>query len=252
MDTRPMALETMAANHGSLEPYRLGAPSEVATMLRRLQEANVPLNLNTPQGGVYTTTLWAMDAARGMLSFAADARDPQLQAVLEGDEAVVVGYLENIKVQFDVDNLVLVRGGQVSALNTTYPRQLFRFQRRDSFRVRPILRDTPVARLRHPMIPEMQLALRVLDVSIGGCALLLPDDVPPLEPGVTIAQVQIELDPNTRFQTALRLQHVTAIQPGSRGARLGCEMVRLGQDAERILQRYLDQTQKRRRFMALE
>ena len=252
MDTLPMALETMAAHHGGLEPYRLGAPSEVATMLRRLQEANVPLNLNTPQGGVYTTTLWAMDAARGMLSFAADARDPRLQAVLEGDEAVVVGYLENIKVQFDVDNLVLVRGGQASALNATYPRQLFRFQRRDSYRVRPILRDTPVARLRHPMIPEMQLALRVLDVSIGGCALLLPEDVPPLTPGVTIGRVRIELDLNAHFETALRLQHITAIQPDSRGVRLGCEWVRLGQDAERTLQRYIDQTQKRRRFVALE
>jgi c-di-GMP-binding flagellar brake protein YcgR len=252
MDTLPMALETMAAQHGSLEPYRLSAPSEVATMLRRLQDANVPLNLNTPQGGVYTTTLWSMDAARGMLSFAADARDPQLQAVLEDDEAVVVGYLENIKVQFDVDNLVLVHGTVASALNATYPRQLFRFQRRDSFRVRPILRDTPVARLRHPMIPEMQLALRVLDVSIGGCALLLPEDVPPLTPGVTISKVQIELALNAHFETALRLQHITAIQPNSRGARLGCEMLRLAHDAERTLQRYIDQTQKRRRFMALE
>ena len=252
MDTLPMALDAMAANYGSMEPYRLSTPSEVAMMLRRLQDGNVPLNLNTPQGGVYTTTLWAMDAVRGMLSFAADARDPQLQAVLQDDEAVVVSYLENIKVQFDVDNLVLVHGTQMSALNATYPRQLFRFQRRDSFRVRPILRDTPVARLRHPMIPEMQLALRLLDVSIGGCALLLPEDVPPLAPGVTIAKVQIELDLNAHFETALRLQHVTAIQPDSRGVRLGCEMVRLGQDAERTLQRYIDQTQKRRRFMALE
>ena len=130
--TLPMPLDAMAAAHGGLEPYRLGAAAEVAAMLRRLQEANVPLNLNTPQGGVYTTTLWATDAARGVLSFAADARDPQLQALLEGDEAVVVGYLENIKIQFDVDNLVLVHGAHASALNATYPGQLFRFQRHES------------------------------------------------------------------------------------------------------------------------
>ena len=31
--------------------------------------------------------------------------------------------------------------------------------------------------------PDMQLALRIVDISISGCALLLPSDVPPLTPG---------------------------------------------------------------------
>ena len=251
MDTLPMALDAMGAAHGGLEAYRLSAPSEVAVMLRRLQEANVTLNLNAPHGAVYATTLWATDAARGVLSFAAEPNDPQVQALLASDEATAVGYVENIKVQFDVHSLVLVHGARASALNTSYPRELYRFQRRNSFRVRPLLRDTPVARLHHPMFPEMEIALRVLDVSIGGCALLLPDDVPAFSPGVLINRVQIELNLDARFDTALRLQHVTAIQPDARGVRLGCEMVRLAQEAERTLQRYIDQTQKRRRVMTL-
>jgi flagellar brake protein len=252
MDTRPAALETLACGAGGLDAYRLGTPAEVAAMLRRLLEANVLLNLNTPHGAVYTTTLWAIDAARGVLSFAAEPNDPQVQALLAGDEAVVVGYCDSIKVQFDVHGLVLVHGLRASALCTAYPRELYRFQRRDSFRVRPILRDGPVARLRHPMLPDMEITLRVLDVSIGGCALLLPDDVPALAPGVLINRVRIELNLDARFETGLRLQHVTAIQPDARGVRLGCEMVHLGQDAERTLQRYIDQTQKRRRAMTLE
>jgi hypothetical protein len=71
-----------------------------------------------------------------------------------------------------------------------------------------------------------------------------------LSPGVLINQVEIELDPNARLETTLRLQHITAIQPDTRGVRLGCEMVRMSQDAERTLQRYIDQTQKLRRFTA--
>jgi c-di-GMP-binding flagellar brake protein YcgR len=251
MDTLPMALDAMGGAHGSLEAYRLSAPSEVAAMLRLLQEANATLNLNAPHGAVYATTLWATDTARGVLSFAAEPGDPQVQALLAGNEATVVGYVENIKVQFDVHNLLLVHGTRESALNTSYPRELYRFQRRNGYRVRPILQDAPVARLRHPMLPDMEITLRVLDVSIGGCALLLPDDVPPLSPGVLIQQVQIELNLDACFDTALRLQHVTAIQPDARGVRLGCEMVRLAQEAERTLQRYIDQTQKRRRVMTL-
>ncbi len=156
-----------------------------------------------------------------------------------------VGYLDSLKLQFDVQDLLLVHRGNERALNAAFPRELFRFQRRNGFRV-PMLRSTPVARVRHPMLPDMQLALRVLDIGIGGCALFLPDDVPPLDPGVLLNGVVIELDPDTRLGADLRLQHVTAINPQSGGARLGCEIVSPGSEVSRALQRYIDQTQKRR------
>ena len=250
METQPAPLDAMAAAPGGLDEFRLSSRSEIATLLRLLQEGNVELNLNAPHGAACPTTLWTADASRGLLSFAADPSDPRLQALLEGDEATAVAYLESIKVQFDVDNLVLVHGPGGCALSASYPREVFRFQRRSGYRVRPLPRETPVARLRHPMLPDMRLALRVLDLSIGGCALLLPDDVPPLPVGAQINGVQIELDLVTRLETGLVLHHVTAIQSESRGVRLGCEMVGASRDAERALQRYIDQTQKRRRFLA--
>ena len=251
-DARPLPRQAVAEQPDGLEAYRLESAPEVAALLLHLVQADTPLNLNSPRGGVYTTTLWSADARRGVLSFAGDARDPRLQALLDEDEAVVVGYLDDIKIQFDVDNLVLVRGERASALNTNYPHALFRFQRRNGFRVKPILRETPVARLHHPLIPELRLALRILDVSFGGCALLLPEDVPALAPGALIDPVQIELDTQTRFETTLRLQHVSSIHSDARGTRLGCEMWRLGREDERTLQRYIDQTQKRRRVLALD
>ena len=48
------------------------------------------------------------------------------------------------------------------------------------------------------------------------------------------------------------MQHATVLNPEARGARLGCEFVNLANDAERILQRFIDQTQKRRRLMSLD
>jgi c-di-GMP-binding flagellar brake protein YcgR len=136
-------------------------------------------------------------------------------------------------------------------LKSALPRQLFRFQRRSGFRVRPLLNNAPLARLRHSEIAEMQLALRVLDLSIGGCALFLPDDMPAMQPGTQINQVQIDLDADTRLLVNIRLQHVTSISPDSRGVRLGCEFVNASGEALRTLQRFIDMTQKRRKLMAL-
>jgi c-di-GMP-binding flagellar brake protein YcgR len=185
------------------------------------------------------------------MSFRAEADDLQLQSLVEGDEATAVAYLEAVKLQFDLADLVLVRGEQSCAMQSRMPRRVYRFQRRQAYRVRTLERGTPVAVLRHPAMPDMSMQLRVLDVSLGGCALLLPDDVPPIMAGSTLRGVQVALDADTRFQTTLVLHHITSIRPQAKGVRLGCELTGLSGESTRALQRYIDQTQKRRRLLSL-
>ena len=246
-----MPLDALGGSPGSLDEFRISAPREVAAMLRQLMDGSVELYLNAANGNVVHATIWTLDAERGNLGLSVDADDTNLQAMLESQEVVVVGYLDSVKLQFDANNLVLVRGERSSILSCALPRELFRFQRRSAYRVRPVMRSSPVARVRHTEIADMQLALRVLDVSIGGCALFLPDDVPPMQPGVVLNQVQIELDADTRFHVNLRLQHVTSLNSDSRGVRLGCEFVRADSNALRSLQRFIDQTQKRGRLLSI-
>lgn len=247
-----MPLDAVAAAHGGLDDFHITDPSELAAMLKQLLDANAVLNLNAPNGTAVPVTLWAMDAARDVISFSADAQSPQLQSLVECNEAVAVGYLDNIKVQFDVHGLLLVHNGRETAINSSYPRDMFRFQRRNGYRVRPLLRHAPTARLLHPTLRDMPLTLRVLDVSIGGCALFLPHDVPLIEPGVLLNGVALELDANTHICAPLRLQHVTSLQNDAGGVRLGCELVNVDSESLRALQRYIDQTQKRRRLIALD
>ena len=251
METMPMPLDALGAAPGGLDDFRITAPREIAAMLRQLYDGNVTLYLNAANGGVLHATVWSMDSERGSVGFSIDAGDPALHAQLESQEVVVVGYLDSVKLQFDMQDLVLVRGANASVLSGTFPREMFRFQRRGAYRVRPATRSTPTARLRHTDIAEMQLTLRVLDVSMGGCALFLPQDVPPLQLGGVLNNVQIELDADTRFQVNLRLQHVTSLNAESQGVRLGCEFVRADATALRSLQQFIDQTQKRGRLLSI-
>jgi len=246
-----MPLDALGAAPGGLDDFRITAPREIAAMLRQLYDGNVTLYLNAASGGVLHATVWSMDSERGSVGFSIDAGDPSLHALLESQEVVVVGYLDSVKLQFDMQDLVLVRGANASVLSGTFPREMFRFQRRGAYRVRPAIRSTPTARLRHTDIAEMQLTLRVLDVSMGGCALFLPQDVPPMQLGGVLNNVQIELDADTRFQVNLRLQHVTSLNAESQGVRLGCEFVRADATALRSLQQFIDQTQKRGRLLSI-
>ena len=252
METRPAPLDALTGSDAGLDDFRVAATREVLSMLRQLCDGNVPLNLNGSNGALYTTTLWTIDTDRGNIGFCAEVGDPRMQALLEADEAIVVGYLQNVKIQFEVNNLVLVRGNRASVLSCAAPRELFRFQRRNAFRVRPSMRSAPTATLVHPDAePALELALRVIDVSIGGCALFLPEDKPMLHPGRIMERVLIDLDGDTRFHVSLRLQHVTSIHADARGVRVGCEFVRANGETLRALQRFIDRTQKRGKLLAL-
>lgn len=251
LDTQPAALGAT----GGIDPYaefRIQQPREIGALLKQLADGAVPVSLSGPEAIGLTTVIWSVDAGAQRLAFSADADSPQLQRLIEGEEATCVAYLDAVKLQFDANHLMLVRGTQHCALQADFPREMYRFQRRESYRVRTLDRGSPTAQMRHPSIPEMTLALRVLDVSIGGCALLLPDDVPPLAAGVEIHGVHIELDADTRFDANLMLHHVTAMHASSRAARLGCEFMHVAPQTERALQRYIDQTQKRRRLLSLD
>jgi flagellar brake protein len=250
-DTQPAPL----GNDGGIDrwaEFRVTHPREMLALLRQLRDTSVPVHLSGPRVGGFTTSLWAMDGVQGRLSFSADEHHPQLQALVDADETVAVAYLDSVKLQFDLQGLVVVRGPNSCALQAEWPQELYRFQRRSAFRVRPNERLAPQARLRHPSIPDMLLTLRVLDVSIGGCSLLLPHDVPPLQPGLVLGDVRIELDADTRFEVMLTLHHVTAMHQSDQGVRLGCEWGPLGGNAQRALQRWIDHTQKRRRLLTLD
>lgn len=248
-DTRPAALDE--GSRQDLAPFRVGQPREIEQLLGALRDAAVPMVLSAPDGSTVVCSLWSVDRERSLIHFTAEAADPSLAPLLDADEAQAVGYLDHVKIQFELGALLLVRGVQHCALQAALPRQLYRFQRRSAYRVRTLERHAPTATLRHPSLPQMQLALRVIDVSVGGCALLLPEDVLPLQPGPTLHDVRIALDAQTRFTVRLQIQHVSALQGNAR-QRLGCQWLELPASAQQTLQRWVDQTQKRRRQLALD
>lgn len=250
-DTQPTPID----GDGGLAEFRCDRPGEVLALLRQVLDSQAPVALSTPSGASFGASLWSIDAERGVLSLEVERADPALIGLVDGDEATAVTYLDAIKLQFDLDGLVLVRSARATALQGRLPRCIYRFQRRAAYRVRTSERAAPSVRLRHPDMPEMRLRLRVIDISSGGCGLLLPADVPALPLGIVLQGVQLELDDATCIEATLRLLHASSLQGADgqpAGLRLGCELLGLAPESQRALQRYIDLTQRRRRLLSLD
>ncbi|MFM8769431.1 MAG: flagellar brake protein, partial [Rubrivivax sp.] len=162
-------------------------------------------------------------------------------------------YDDSVKYQFALAGLKLVEGDQRATLQCNIPQRIFRFQRRNYFRAKAGERGAPVARLRHPSDPGVALTLRVLDVSVGGCGLLLPKDAPEIPEGTRVTGVRLELDPDSRHLLNFTVRSASELLDGngeSAGTRLGCEWTDLPGQAERALQYHVDNLQKRRRMLA--
>lgn len=250
MEALPISHGTSAEAPVQLSAFRLQTQAEVGAVLRELQVSRALVTISTPDGAAYTTTVWDVEPARGTISFAADAEEGRLSQLLDSDEAVGIAYLEHVKVQFDVQALVLVRGNRHAVLNCALPREVYRIQRRESFRVRPLGHSVPVARFQQ-VGSDVDHALRVINVSLGGVALSLPAGGPHIEPGTRLKGVRLELDADTEFVVDLHIHHATVSHREGSDTRLGCEFLHLEAANLRILQRYIDQTQKRRRLLAL-
>lgn len=251
-DTQPAPLN---AGDGTdpFAQFRSSHPREVLVLMRELRDSGTPVALSAPGGTGIAATVWTVDAERARLSLDVEPGEPKLAELVEANELTAVAYLDSVKLQFDLHDLVLVRSRRATALQGRLPEHVYRFQRRSAYRVRTLDRGAPVAKLRHPALPDMPLALRILDVSIGGCALLLPERVPTLPAGLEMGGVVLDLDTDTLLDVTLRIQHVSSVQTrDGTSLRLGCELLRPDGATQRTLQRYIDQTQKRRRLLSLD
>lgn len=235
--------------HEDLSPYRVAHAAEVAALLARLRDDGPPVVLAAGNGVSLGAHLGGIDARAGSLHFDVGGTSPQLESLIAADEVTAISQLDDVRLQFTLQGLVLVHDGGHSTLQSDWPDHLLRLQRRDSYRVRLGARAAPSVSLRHPSLPDMQLRLRLLDVSAGGCAILLPDDVPDLQPGTRIHGVQVQLDLETRIEAGLLLHHVSAFDGEGGPRRIGCSWVGLQGPAERALQRFILQTQKRQRLL---
>lgn len=229
-----------------LSPYRVAGPVAIKSVMKDLivRRALIALYARRNFDEFVVTQLVRFDDRHLDLDFVTD--EARRTAILSGAGAVVIGFLDTIKVQFEVGDLRVVDSADGPVLRAAMPQEVFRIQRRDAFRVRPLASEPVVCQVRDGQGGET--GYRVIDFSATGLSLSVTPGESLPEEGTVLRHCRIEVGQRIAIPCDVLVRHVSAGLLSESGAhRVGCEFQHLSSEAERSLQLAVMDIEKRSR-----
>lgn len=162
------------------------------------------------------------------------------RSITRAGDIVVVAFLDSTKIQFALAGAEPVDWQGRAVVRFRLPRRVLRIQRRSAPRRSPSGGRAAVCRVPVPGSADHYEPVRVLDISLGGLAVLATPRLFALSRDQVVGPCRLDLPEFGQIDVSLRVRYLDA-WPGEVGSRrCGCEFVDLGDGARRSLQRYLE------------
>jgi c-di-GMP-binding flagellar brake protein YcgR len=222
-----------------LESFWLYSKFEIDALVTRLCDDRVPMTVYWGRDGEFAVSqIMKVDGVRNEVHFDLPNQPQQQSQLLEAAELVCIAFIENIKMQFTIGAPRRSSDGGYPTFLCAIPERVLRLQRREYYRVR-----TPEGLSASCLVPysgdrAQYESLRVLDVSVGGLAMLAYPRH--FDPNVTsvIDRCYLDLPGVGTVTVRMRVAHVATSADGL-SRRCGCEFVDLSPQARMMLQRYV-------------
>lgn len=234
---QPLAAETFAQ-------YALRDPREILQWLNTLQKRRVPLTAFIGAAPRFITEIVDLTpGSDGSLVIDASADETVNEEVRRATEIVCVTRLDNVKLQFGLHKPVRIDHGGRPALRAPLPDAMLRLQRREYFRLSTPDTDPVTCQIAHTL-PDGSLAtisVRILDISGGGLAVVVPPEEIAFAPGDEFDQCSLELPDGEPVAVKLKVRNRFHVEKanGIQVLRAGCEFIGLSGRVTARIQRYI-------------
>lgn len=230
-----------------LERFAVHPRAEIVAIMRALRESCVPITAYFGGDSAFGVTTLRSVEDDDTLVFEGLPSEAAQRQLIAAPKVTFVGFVDAIKLQFSSNGPRAAQYEGQPAFVVPLPSAVLRLQRREAMRVRP-----PMAKPANCRVPVAGAAgqfeaLRVLDVSVGGVAVLTYPTRFELAPGALIENCQLDLPGVGGAAVSLRVRHVDPLPSADEARRCGCEFVRMAPAARSMLARYVDQLDADRR-----
>lgn len=231
--------------------YLLGDRLEVATILRGLVQKRCIVTAY-PEGSreFFLTSVLSIDEDTQRIVLDPPT-DEQARARAQGATMLACSaLLDKVKIQFSVGPLKSIEFESYPAFTAAMPTSLLRLQRRDYFRL-----IAPVSHALECTIPiagdegeARSFKARVIDISGGGIALVVPPRDLPFSPEVEFQDCRLTLPDLGVITARLQVRNVFEItnRNGISMLRAGCQFIGLSGNASSMIQRYILKVERER------
>jgi len=236
------------AESPALDRFALRGREGIAALLDELRHRGSLVTLYYDNAAGFTVgNVVDVDAERETVALDC-AGDGDVQRSIElARDIVVVAFLDSTKIQFTLAGAEPAGHQGRAVFRLPLPRRVLRIQRRGAPR-RNLSGGRPaICRIPVPGIEDQYEPARVLDISLGGVAVLATPRLFHLARDQVVGPCHLDLPELGQIGVSLRVRYMEAWPSEVAGRRCGCEFVELGDGARRSLQRYLERLEATRR-----
>lgn len=230
--------------------FRIVSAKEIELVLRNVAEKESRVALYYGDTTYFIlTTLLEVDATGLRLEQSPNSRDNK--RIIESDNLVCVSSHLNVKVQFTAHHPSAVEYRGYPAFYLPLPDNIYRVQRRDSFRLTPppseplrCVIPTSGSQKEHPM------EVTIMDISAGGIKITCVENDIEIEEGKTYENCQIKLTGVGTISVTITVRHLVSLttKSGRILKRAGCQFQKLDGATSILLQRYVNNVQQIRKI----
>lgn len=243
---RDIPLKIELVSGGDDNQYLVHSKKEIQYTLHAIgQKANLAaLYYGSDNSSILTTIL---DATSDGVWLDAEINESERVRILHSPKLSVVTSHNSIKIQFSSEDVELDSYEGSRAFLFPLPRTMLRLQRREYFRLiapaKNPLRCTIPVQFNTTSINNRKV--NILDISVGGIALVCEEYDVDLQPGKTYPNCNIELPEVGTLTATLHIRNSFQITSadGKDIRRAGCEFVGLDARMELLLQQYISRMQ---------
>ncbi|MDZ7654053.1 MAG: flagellar brake protein [Burkholderiaceae bacterium] len=234
-----------------LAPFTVHSRVEIIALLKSLTRGGTLTTAYFDKNaGFAVTVLLAVNPEFDEVVFDNPSDAALLRRLLAAAALTIVAFVDNIKLQFAAGAAAPTTFEGKPAFRVRLPEQLLRLQRRDSFRVR-----TPITRPAHCLVPygeegKQYEKLRLLDISVGGVAVLARPEKFELPVGARIDECFLDLPGIGSVGVSLQVRHLANPTRDDQTRSVGCEFVDIAPLARSLIQRYVNKLDAEHRRLA--
>lgn len=241
----PLTIEKFY-NDGEEEKFLIYSKKEIQLILHAIAQKKSRVMLYFDGGKQFIITLLLAVDHEGMWLDVSPSEDDNAK-IRNSTEIVLVSTHHHAKVQLTCPQVFMATYAGHAALYMQLPERMLRLQRRDFYRL-PI---PPSAALKCiiPAAPHEQVKpheITIMDISVGGVALVCKEHSIALEAGQTYPDCRISLPGIGTLVATVQVKNLFEVtsKNGAVTKHAGCEFIGLNGQMSMLLQRYIAQMQR--------